>query len=249
MTKHTLYAHTSLATIFLVLILNNLLSISILKISFEGILSIPIWQEYSGLTDYVNAVAMMYNLHEKIAEGSSGELVCMLEHAPVYTGGTSATKKDLINTGEIPTHLTSRGGQWTYHGPGQRVYWPLLDLSSRQKDVRKYVYDLESWIIETLNCFSIQGQRRDGLPGVWVRRIDINKPERIDKIAALGVRISKWITMHGVAININPDLSAFDGIVPCGVNDGGVTSFADLGQMVSMAELDMAAKKCFKNVF
>ncbi len=192
---------------------------------------------------------MMHKLHAKIADGSSCEMVCMLEHAPVYTGGTSATEKDLINTGKIPTHLTGRGGQWTYHGPGQRVYWPLLDLSSRQKDIRKYVYHLESWIIETLNCFSIKGQRRDGLPGVWVQRIDINRPDRIDKIAALGVRISKWVTMHGVAINIDPDLSAFDGIVPCGVTGSGVTSFADLGHIVSMAELDIAAKKCFENVF
>ena len=213
------------------------------------ILSIPIWKEYPGLTDYVHAVAVMQKMHAKIAEGLLDEMVCMLEHTPVYTGGTSANKNDLINTGDIPTHHTGRGGQWTYHGPGQRIYWPLLDLSRRKKDVRKYVYHLETWIIETLNCFSIQGQRRDGLPGVWVRRIDINQPNRIDKIAALGVRISKWVTMHGIAINIDPDLTAFDGIVPCGVTDGTVTSFANLGHIVSMEELDIAAKKCFEDVF
>ncbi len=191
----------------------------------------------------------MHKLHAKIAEGSSDEMVCILEHQAVYTGGTSATEKDLINTGKIPRYFTGRGGQWTYHGPGQRVYWPLIDLSRRQKDVRKYVYHLESWIIETLNCFSIKGQRRDGLPGVWVKRIDINQPDRVDKIAALGVRISKWVTMHGIAINVDPDLSAFDGIVPCGVKDSSVTSFADLGHKVSLSELDLAAKKCFQDIF
>ena len=188
-------------------------------------------------------------MHSKIAKGVSDEMVWMLEHPPVYTGGTSATKNDLLNIGSIPTHLTGRGGQWTYHGPGQRIYWPMLDLSKRQKDVRKYVYHLELWIINTLKCFSIEGHRRDGLPGVWVRRNDKNQPHRKDKIAALGVRISKWITMHGIAINLDPDLSAFNGIVPCGVTDSGVTSFVDLGHIVSMEELDIAAKRCFEAIF
>ena len=191
----------------------------------------------------------MQEMHAKIAEGTSEELVWMLEHQPVYTGGTSAKESDLINSGTIPSHLTGRGGQWTYHGPGQRVYWPMLNLSKRERDVRKYVYNLEAWIIDVLASFSIKGERREGLPGVWVRRSDINKPDKIDKIAAIGVRISKWVTMHGVAINLNPDLSAYDGIIPCGVKDGGVTSFSDLGRVISMEELDIAAKISFKKVF
>ena len=210
---------------------------------------IPIWREYPGLTNYVNALEVMNDLHAEIAEGLSDEIVCMLEHPAVYTGGTSATDKDLINTGNIPALSTRRGGKWTYHGPGQRIYWPLLDLSKRKKDVRKYVYHLESWIIETLNHFSIKGQRREGLPGVWVRRMDINQPNRMDKIAALGVRISKWVTMHGIAINIDPDLSAFDSIIPCGVRDSHVTSFADLGHIVSFSEFDIVAKRCFEEIF
>ena len=191
----------------------------------------------------------MQKVHTKIVEGTSDEMIWMLEHPPVYTGGTSAKESDLINIGAIPTHSTGRGGQWTYHGPGQRVYWAMLDLSKRERDVRKYVYNLEAWVIDILASFSIEGQRREGLPGVWVTRADINQPHRMHKIAAVGVRISKWVTMHGVAINLNPDLRAFDGIVPCGVTDGGVTSFADLGHIVSMEELDMAAKTSFDAFF
>ena len=191
----------------------------------------------------------MQKAHKKIVEGTSDEMVWMLEHPQVYTGGTSAKDSDLINVGAIPTHLAGRGGQWTYHGPGQRVYWLMLDLSKREKDARKYVYNLEAWIVDILANFSIEGERRKGLPGVWVRRFDLNQPDKMDKIAAIGVRISKWVTMHGVAINLDPDLRAFKGIVPCGVIDGGVTSFADLGHIVSMEELDMVAQKSFKKNF
>ena len=191
----------------------------------------------------------MEKAHIKIAEGTSDEMVWMLEHPPVYTGGTSAKNSDLINIGAIPTHLTGRGGQWTYHGPGQRVYWPMLDLSKREKDVRKYVCNLEAWIIDILANFSIEGQRREGLPGVWVERADINHPYQMHKIAAVGVRISKWVTMHGVAINLDPDLRAFEGIIPCGVTDGGVTSFSDLGHVVSIEELDIAAQISFESFF
>ena len=191
----------------------------------------------------------MQKAHKKIVEGTSDEMVWMLEHPQVYTGGTSAKDSDLINVGTIPTHLAGRGGQWTYHGPGQRVYWLMLDLSKREKDARKYVYNLEAWIVDILANFSIEGERRKGLPGVWVRRFDLNQPDRMDKIAAIGVRISKWVTMHGVAINLDPDLRAFKGIVPCGVIDGGVTSFADLGHIVSMEELDLVAQKSFKKKF
>ena len=202
-----------------------------------------------GLTAYLDAVSAMQKVHTKIVEGRSDEMIWMLEHPPVYTGGTSAKDSDLINIGAIPIHSTGRGGQWTYHGPGQRVYWPMLDLSKRERDVRKYVYNLEAWIIDILASFSIEGQRRKGLPGVWVTRADTNQRHRMHKIAAIGVRISKWVTMHGVAINLNPDLRAFDGIVPCGVTDGGVTSFADLGHIVSMEELDMAAQTSFEAFF
>ena len=215
----------------------------------KGLKAIPIWQEHVGHTAYLEAVSAMQRVHTKIVEGTSDEMIWMLEHPPVYTGGTSAKDIDLINIGAIPTHSTGRGGQWTYHGPGQRVYWPMLDLSKREKDVRKYVYNLEAWIIDILASFSIEGKRREGLPGVWVMRADTNQPHRMHKIASIGVRISKWVTMHGVAINLNPDLRAFDGIVPCGVTDGGVTSFADLGHIVSMEELDMAAQTSFETFF
>ncbi|MDA9816196.1 lipoyl(octanoyl) transferase LipB [Alphaproteobacteria bacterium] len=207
------------------------------------------WQEFTGLTAYPDAISSMQHTHSQIVDGTTKETIFMLEHPPIYTSGTSAKQSDLINKGNIETIATGRGGQWTYHGPGQRVYWPLLDLSTREKDVRKYVFQLEAWIIQTLACFSIDGQRREGLPGVWVVRKDLNQPNRVDKIAAIGVRISKWVTMHGIAINIDPDLTAFNGIVPCGVTDGGVTSFADLGHIVTMPELDMASQTCFNQVF
>ena len=227
----------------------NSINVVLTNANIKGLWAIPIWHEHLGLTAYLDAVSAMQKAHKNIVEGTSDEMVWMLEHPQVYTGGTSAKDSDLINVGAIPTHLTGRGGQWTYHGPGQRVYWLMLDLSKREKDARKYVYNLEAWIVDILANFSIEGERRKGLPGVWVRRFDLTQPDRMDKIAAIGVRISKWVTMHGVAINLDPDLRAFKGIVPCGVIDGGVTSFADLGHIVSMEELDMVAQKSFEKKF
>ena len=184
----------------------------------------------------------------------------------VYTAGTSAREEDLLNPAGIPTYRSGRGGQWTWHGPGQLVIWPVLDLNARRRDVRTYIYALEGWMIDVLKCFAVTGVRREGLPGIWISRDDIGLPEKMDKILAVGVRISKWVTMHGIALNHEPDLTQYDGIIPCGVskggvkshtddgpinrarNDsaetGGVTSLADLGLMITEAELEMVIKDC-----
>jgi lipoyl(octanoyl) transferase len=169
----------------------------------------------------------------------------LLEHPPIYTGGTSAQDSDLLANTGIESVSTGRGGQWTYHGPGQRIIWPVLDLTKRAQDVRLYVYQLEGWMIDVLASFGIEGLRREGLPGIWVQRRDIGLSDRLDKIVAIGVRISRWVTSHGMAFNLDPELSHYDGIVPCGVTDGGVTSLADLGLIISQAELDMAIQDCF----
>jgi lipoyl(octanoyl) transferase len=171
-----------------------------------------------------------------IRSGRVPEAVWLLEHAPVYTAGTSAKDADLLNPGNTPTHKTGRGGQWTYHGPGQRVAYVMLDLQKRGPDVRCYVHNLEGWIIDVLAGFDVTSQRRTGLPGIWVETG--NSVSGFDKIAAIGVRISRWISWHGIAINNYPDLTAFQAIVPCGVSDGGVTSLAALGVSVNMNELD-----------
>ena len=171
----------------------------------------------------------------------------LVEHEPVLTGGTSATDSDLVNPGEIPVHETGRGGQWTYHGPGQRVAYVMLDLQRRTPDVRAYVHALEAWIITALATFGVTGTRRDGLPGIWVDSPTV--PGRRDKIAAIGVRISRWVTWHGVAINLDPDLAAFDSIIPCGVRDGGVTSLRKLGIEVDMDALDNSLRQSFDTAF
>lgn len=202
----------------------------------------PEWYNPAALQPYAAALAEMQNTARAIIAGTAPEAVWMLEHPPVFTGGTSADDADLIATGDIQTIRTGRGGEWTYHGPGQLVVWPLLKLSARGQDLRAYIHALEGWIIDVLACFNLSGVRRHGLPGVWIRR---ENSEVLDKIAAIGVRISKWVTMHGFAINLDPDLSAFQRIVPCGINDGGTTSFADLGLIVSRAELEMAVQDCF----
>ena len=178
-----------------------------------------------------------------IAEGRAGEQVWLLEHPPIYTAGTSAKDCDLIEA-RFPVHRTGRGGQFTYHGPGQRVGYVMPDLKNRKPDVRAYVHDLEQWLIQTLAEFNIKGERRTGRVGIWVQR-----GAREDKIAALGVRIKRWVTLHGVALNVEPDLSHFTGIVPCGVTAHGVTSLADLGIPATMADVDVALKKSFKSVF
>jgi lipoyl(octanoyl) transferase len=179
-----------------------------------------------------------------IRAGTAGEEVWLLEHAPVLTGGTSAQDADLVDTGGIDVHRSGRGGQWTWHGPGQRVAYVMLDLGARNPDVRAYVQGLEAWIIDTLASFGVTGQRRDGHPGIWVAG-----DGQLDKIAAIGVRISRWVSWHGIAINLDPDLSAFDRIVPCGVRDGGVTSLAAQGITCDMAQLDTALAACFERHF
>jgi lipoyl(octanoyl) transferase len=192
---------------------------------------------------YPDALALMEARAAAIAEGQAGEMIWLLEHPPIYTAGTSANEADLIDA-RFPVYHTGRGGQFTYHGPGQRVGYAMLDLKSRTPDVRAYVRDLEQWLIETLALFNVKGERREGRVGIWVQR-----GMKEDKIAALGVRIKRWVTFHGVALNVDPDLSHFDGIVPCGVRAHGVTSLAELGIVVSMADVDVALKQSFQKIF
>ena len=184
-----------------------------------------------------------------ITAGSAPELVWLLEHPPLYTAGTSARPEDLVDA-RFPVHQTGRGGQFTYHGPGQRVAYAMLDLNRRKPDVRAYVATLEEWIIRTLATFNVRGERREDRVGVWVRRPE--KGEGVeDKIAAIGIRVQRWVTLHGLAINVAPELTHFAGIVPCGVADAryGVTSLADLGVRVSMAEVDAVLRREFEGLF
>jgi lipoyl(octanoyl) transferase len=203
----------------------------------------PEWRISDSPVAYPDALAGMEARAAAIAEGSAGEMVWLLEHPPIYTAGTSADDADLLDT-RFPVYRTGRGGQFTYHGPGQRVGYAMLDLRQRKPDVRAYVRDLEQWLIETLALFNVKGERREGRVGIWVQR-----GLKEDKIAALGVRIKRWVTFHGVALNVDPDLSHFSGIVPCGVRDHGVTSLADLGIIVSMTDVDVALKQSFKKIF
>jgi lipoyl(octanoyl) transferase len=192
---------------------------------------------------YETALAAMETRAAAIAEHSAPEEVWLLEHPPIYTAGTSARDSDLLNP-LFPVYRTGRGGQFTYHGPRQRIGYVMLDLRRRRQDVRAYVRDLEQWLIETLAQFGVKGERREGRVGIWVVR-----GSREDKIAALGVRIRRWVTFHGVALNVDPDLSHYDGIVPCGISQHGVTSLADLGILVSMADVDVALKQSFTKIF
>ncbi|HEX4270099.1 MAG TPA: lipoyl(octanoyl) transferase LipB [Rhizomicrobium sp.] len=203
----------------------------------------PDWKISDGPVAYPQALAEMENRAAAIAEGKADELVWLLEHPPIYTAGTSAQDGDLLDA-RFPVYRTGRGGQFTYHGPGQRVGYAMLDLKRRKPDVRAYVHDLEQWLIETLAEFNIKGERREGRVGIWVQR-----GLREDKIAALGVRIKRWVTFHGVALNVDPDLSHFSGIVPCGVRAHGVTSLADLGISATIADVDVALKKSFEKIF
>ena len=185
--------------------------------------------------------------------GVAGERVWLLEHPPLYTGGTSARAEDLLDAGRFPVYPTRRGGEYTYHGPGQRVAYAMLDLNARGRDVRAHVNRLEEWVIRALAAFGVRGERRAGRVGVWVVRPDRPAgPEGApaeDKIAAIGVRVRRWVAFHGVAINVEPDLGHYDGIVPCGIRGHGVTSLVDLGLPVSMADLDLALKASFEEVF
>jgi lipoyl(octanoyl) transferase len=205
------------------------------------------WTIAEGPVAYEEAVAGMEARAEAIAAGKAGERVWLVEHPPLYTAGTSAKPHDLIEA-RFPVHKTGRGGQFTYHGPGQRVAYVMLDLRSRKPDLRAFVGALESWIIATLEVFNIRGERRPGRVGVWVRRPD-KGPAAEDKIAAIGIRVRRWVSFHGIAINLDPELSHYGGIVPCGIAEHGVTSFADLGLTTSLPELDMALRASFEKVF
>ena len=209
--------------------------------------------------EYEDAVAVMEETVADIRREASPEQIWLLEHPPLYTAGTSAKAEDLIlENGEakFPVFETGRGGQYTYHGPGQRVGYVMLDLKKRQQipDIKRYVYDLEQWIIDTLQEFDIKGERREGRVGIWVSSPyppasggEATAGAGGDKkIAAIGVRVRHWVTYHGISINLNPDLTHFNGIVPCGIADHGVTSFEDLGVKASMEDLDQALQKCFK---
>ena len=207
----------------------------------------PVFRTIDGHAAYAETLAAMQAHAAAIRAGTADEEVWFLEHAPVLTGGTSARPTDLVNPGAIPVHETGRGGQWTWHGPGQRVAYVMLDLQRRSPDVRAYVHALEAWIISTLATFGVAGTRREGLPGIWVP--SPTAPGRLDKIAAIGVRISRWVTWHGVAINLDPDLAGFDAIIPCGVRDGGVTSLHQLGIAADMAALDSALRDAFPMAF
>ena len=200
----------------------------------------PVFRTLEGLAPYEETVTAMAAHAAAIRNGGAGEEVWLLEHHSVLTGGTSSRPEDLMNPGGIPVHRTGRGGQWTWHGPGQRVAYVMLDLQRRQPDVRAYVHALESWIIDVLASFGIDGQRRDGHPGVWV-----DGDGRMDKVAAIGVRISRWVTWHGIAVNLDPSMDGFGAIIPCGVRDGGVTSLRRLGLDIDMATLDAALTDSF----
>jgi lipoyl(octanoyl) transferase len=201
------------------------------------------WEMAKGLTDYQEALTRMEAEVAAIAQGEP-ELIWLVEHPPIYTAGTSANKTDLVDATRFPVYDTGRGGQYTYHGPGQRVAYVMLDLKKRGNDVRAFVAGLEDWIIVTLANFNIKGERREDRVGVWVKR-----GAREDKIAALGIRVRKGITFHGLSINLNPELEHFSGIIPCGVTNHGVTSFADLGHNTTMQELDEGLRNNFNKVF
>ncbi|MEP9353157.1 lipoyl(octanoyl) transferase LipB [Xanthobacter sp. KR7-65] len=205
------------------------------------------WRVSEGLIPYPEALAAMEARAAAIAEGKAAECVWLLEHPPLYTAGTSAKPEDLVD-GRFPVFETGRGGQFTYHGPGQRVAYVMLDLKRRSPDVRRYVSALEAWIIATLSAFNVTGERREDRVGVWVRRKGGGQ-DREDKIAAIGIRVRRWVTFHGISLNVEPDLSHFGGIVPCGVREHGVTSLADLGLPVSMAEVDAVMRVAFEEVF
>ncbi|WP_308909517.1 lipoyl(octanoyl) transferase LipB [Pseudokordiimonas caeni] len=203
------------------------------------------WLIADGLVDYPDALAFMEARVRAIRQGTAGELVWLVEHPPLYTAGTSADPSDLIDPDRFPVYDAGRGGQYTYHGPGQRVVYFMLDLTKRGKDVRRFVHGLEELIIGTLASFNVKGERREGRVGVWVER----GQGREDKIAAIGVRVRQWVTFHGIAINVEPDLSHFGGIIPCGIAEHGVTSLTDLGLPVTMDDVDVALREQFEALF
>jgi lipoyl(octanoyl) transferase len=206
------------------------------------------WAVSTGYVDYEPAVAAMEARVAAIAAGEAEEVVWLLEHPPLYTAGVSAKDDDLLAPDRFPVHRTGRGGQFTYHGPGQRVAYVMLDLNRRGKDVRAFVHGLEDWIIGALDQFGVEAGMREGRVGVWVERKGAGW-SREDKIAAIGVKVRKWVSFHGISLNVEPDLDHFGGIVPCGITEHGVTSLVDLGVLATMDEADGALKASFQRVF
>jgi lipoyl(octanoyl) transferase len=211
------------------------------------------WRVAEGLTPYLEAVAFMEAQADAIRAGTAGELVWLVEHPALYTAGTSAKATDLVDPSRLPVFQTGRGGEYTYHGPGQRVAYVMLDLKRRKEDVRAFVAALESWVIGALDRFNVKGEPREDRVGVWVTR-----PERPqiapgipaeDKIAAIGIRLRRWVSFHGISLNVEPHLANYDGIVPCGITAYGVTSLVDLGLPVTMADADLALFEAFQTVF
>ncbi|WP_309644450.1 lipoyl(octanoyl) transferase LipB [Phenylobacterium sp.] len=207
------------------------------------------WAVSRGPVGYLEAVEAMEARAAAIAAGEASELVWLLEHPPLYTAGVSSKAADLLAPDRFPVFQSGRGGQYTYHGPGQRVAYVMLDLARRQRDVRAFVAGLEAWVIGALGAFNVEGEIRDGRVGVWVERRTPGLPTREDKIAAIGVKLRRWVSFHGVSLNVEPDLTHFDGIVPCGQTQHGVTSLVDLGLPVTMDEADAALKAGFVEVF
>jgi lipoyl(octanoyl) transferase len=211
------------------------------------------WTHFPGLVPYEGTLAAMEARAEAIARGEAAEAVWLLEHPPLYTAGTSARDEDLVDPGRFPVYRTGRGGQFTYHGPGQRVVYAMLDLNTRGRDVRCFVRALEGWVIATLAEFGVRGEIRPGRVGVWIPRPDrAPLPDgsmREDKIAAIGVKLRRWVSFHGLSINLEPELADFDGIVPCGIRGHGVASLVDLGLPVTMGDLDAALALTFPRFF
>jgi lipoyl(octanoyl) transferase len=207
------------------------------------------WYVSPSPVSYPEALATMEARVEAIRTGRSPELVWLLEHPPLYTAGTSADPAELLDAHRFPVYRAGRGGRYTYHGPGQRVAYVMLDLKRRNPDIRGYVHALEAWVIRALARFNVVAERRPDRIGLWVRRHDRNQPQREDKIAAIGVRVRHWVAYHGVSINVEPDLGHFSGIVPCGVVEHGVTSLVDLGVPATMTDLDVALQETFDDAF
>lgn len=211
------------------------------------------WITSDGLTDYADACTFMEARAEAIARGDADECIWLVEHPALYTAGTSARPEDLTQPDRFPVYPSKRGGQYTYHGPGQRVVYVMLDVGKRGRDVRRFVRDLEAWVIATLEEFGLTGHIRPGRVGVWIERPE--KPPLLDgtahedKIAAIGIRLRRWVSFHGISINVEPDLSHFDGIVPCGIRGHGVTSLVDIGLPVTMDDLDLALRRGFDTTF
>ena len=207
------------------------------------------WAVSAAPVSYLEAVTAMEARAAAVAEGRACELVWLLEHPPLYTAGVTAKAQDLLDPDRFPVFATGRGGQHTYHGPGQRVAYVMLDLRARRRDVRAVVEALEVWVIDALAAFNVRGELRPGRVGVWVERRSPGAPAREDKIAAVGVKIRRWVSFHGISLNVEPDLAHFDGIVPCGISDHGVTSLVDLGRPATLDDADAALRNAFVRTF